>query len=61
MMYALQFLRKFKKEEKGQALTEYGLIIGLIAVALVLGLGALSGVLGDMFQAITTALTPPAA
>lgn len=56
MMYALQFLRKFKKEEKGQALTEYGLIIALVAILLIASLGFLTGALQGIFTTITDAI-----
>jgi pilus assembly protein Flp/PilA len=58
MMYLLQIFQRFSKEEKGQALTEYGLIIGLIAVALIAALLALSGALGGIFESITGELAP---
>jgi pilus assembly protein Flp/PilA len=52
MLYLVQFLQRFQKDEKGQALTEYGLIIALIAIVLVVGLTALSGNLTDIFNRI---------
>jgi len=59
MFYLLQMLRQFKNDERGQALTEYGLIIALIAVVLIAALGLMSGQLGIIFGKITTALTTP--
>jgi pilus assembly protein Flp/PilA len=56
MLYIAQIVQKLRNDEKGQALTEYGLIIALIAVALILGLGALSGKLQAVFQSITNAI-----
>lgn len=47
----------FLKDEKGASAVEYGLIIGLIAVALVVVLGLLGGGLGNLFQAACTAIT----
>lgn len=44
-------------EEEGQALTEYGLIIGLIAVACIAALTLLGPEIADMFTKITTKLT----
>ena len=56
MLQIINFLQSFKKDEKGQALTEYGLIIALVAVVLVLGLGFLTGALEGIFETITAAL-----
>ena len=46
----------FLRDEEGATAIEYGLIAGLIAVALVGVLGALSGRLQGVFQAIVAAL-----
>ncbi len=46
------------RNESGQALVEYALIIGLIAVACVVGIGLLSGSIQSEFTSITNALTP---
>lgn len=43
-------------DEKGQAMTEYGLIIALIAVIAIAGITAMSGGLTKAFKAITDAL-----
>lgn len=59
MLQIAQFIRHFRNDEEGQALTEYGLIIALIAVALVLGLTALSGGLDGIFAYITEKLVTP--
>ncbi|MPM05758.1 hypothetical protein SDC9_52053 [bioreactor metagenome] len=45
-----------KGEESGQGMVEYGLIIALIAVTLILVLGYMSGGLTGIFNKITTAL-----
>ena len=46
------------KNEKGQGMVEYGLIIGLIAIAVVVTLGLLGDQVNAIFTSITTALTP---
>jgi pilus assembly protein Flp/PilA len=42
--------------EEGQGMAEYALIIALVAVALVIGLGALSGGIDGAFSAIVEKL-----
>ena len=49
-MYAT--LRRFLREEEGAALTEYGLLVGLIALACVAALTNLGAALAAMFQRI---------
>lgn len=48
--------RSISDDEKGATAVEYGLIVGLIAVVLVVAIAALSGALGDMFTGITNVL-----
>lgn len=50
-------IAKFLHEEDGVTALEYGLIAGLIAVALITGLGLMSGALQNLFTRITNALT----
>lgn len=44
------------KDESGQAMTEYGLIIALIAVVVVVALTAVGGQLNTIFETIRTKL-----
>lgn len=44
------------KEEQGQAMTEYGLIIALVAVVVIAALTAMGGSLVTKFNEITTKL-----
>ena len=39
-------------EEEGQGMTEYGLILGLIAVAAIVTLTALGGSISDLFNGL---------
>ncbi len=43
------------KQEEGQDLVEYALIIALVSIALVAGLGALAGGIGGVFTNIVAA------
>ena len=44
------------KNEEGQGMVEYALIIALIGIALVVALGVLEGGIGDAFEAVNTKL-----
>jgi pilus assembly protein Flp/PilA len=44
------------KNEDGQALAEYGLILGLIAIAAIIALGLLGTALAGQLDAVTNAL-----
>jgi pilus assembly protein Flp/PilA len=46
-----------KKDERGQAMVEYGLIIALVAVVLIIALISLSGGLTTIFGNVTDAMT----
>ena len=56
LQYLLSRVTTLKCEE-GQDLAEYALLIALIAVALVLIVGALAGGIGNIFNAVRNALT----
>lgn len=44
-----EVLRRLTKEESGQGMTEYGLILALIAVAAIVALVLMGGKLSNMF------------
>ena len=46
-----------KNEESGQGMVEYGLIIALVAVALVVALGLLAGGISGVFGSATGQLS----
>lgn len=45
---------KDKRSEKGATATEYGLLVGLIALAIVLAVTAFGGALSDFFDDLAT-------
>lgn len=45
-------LRNWFKDEEGQGMVEYGLIVGLIAVVVIVALVALGPKIRDMFQEV---------
>ncbi|MCL6451436.1 MAG: Flp family type IVb pilin [Acetobacteraceae bacterium] len=53
----LRLLRKWLGREEGQGMVEYGLIIALVALAVVAVLGLLGGQLRTIFQNIVDSLT----
>ncbi len=54
-------LRKWFKDEEGQGMVEYGLIIGLIAVVVIVALVALGPKIRDMFDQVNEELDAAAA
>jgi pilus assembly protein Flp/PilA len=57
----MQVLKKLFREESGQGMAEYGLIIALVAIVLIGALNVLSGGLTDIFEGIGTKLKDDAA
>ena len=58
-------LKRFFKDESGQGMVEYALIIALIAIVVIVALSALSGKIKGVFEnsskeleKVTTATTP---
>ena len=49
----LSFVKKFVREEDGATMVEYGLMIALIAVALIASVQALKGGVAGTFQSAT--------
>lgn len=61
MMKKLQnWMISLKHSEQGQGMVEYGLIIALVAIGLVVTLGLLTDSLDGIFTSITNTLNPPA-
>ncbi len=49
------------KEEKGQGMTEYGLILGFIALAVIAALFTMGDVIKDKFEEIIEGINNPSA
>jgi pilus assembly protein Flp/PilA len=52
----IAFAKDRIREEKGATAVEYGLLVGLIAVAIIVAVTALGGQLNTLFTSITSAL-----
>ena len=52
-------LKNFWKNEEGQGMVEYGLIIALIAVVVIAALGSLSGSISGIFNKAANTLKNP--
>ncbi len=52
----LNSIKNFLQDERGASAVEYGLIVGLIAVAIVAVLGTLGGGLNNLFTSISNSL-----
>lgn len=50
---ALTRLVSWIREEKGQTLVEYALIVGLVSIAAIVVMITMGGAIGDVFDAIT--------
>lgn len=53
----MTFINKLARDEQGATAIEYGLIAALIAVAAVVGMGALGTSLNNTFNNVSTRLT----
>ncbi len=64
MSTIMYFLSQIRTSKKGQGMVEYGLIIGLIAIVVIVALTAMGGGLNGIFERITgelgDAVAPPA-
>lgn len=56
LTYMKAYLGKYIKNEKGQAMVEYGLIIALIAVVVLVAVTAIGNNLNDKFNEIVDAI-----
>lgn len=56
----MDLLKRLWKEEEGQGMVEYGLIIALVAIALIVALNSLTGGLTNIFNKTTTTLNDAA-
>ena len=54
----VNYLVVLLRSKKGQGMVEYGLIIALIAVAVIVVLGTLGGQLSTFFSSLTNKFTP---
>lgn len=55
----MEFIKNFMQEEDGVTAIEYGLIAALVAVAIVVGAGALGTGLNGLFNRLATCMTNP--
>ena len=58
LMMIFNYLMLFKKDDEGQGMVEYALIIGLIAVVVIAALLVLGPAIRDMLDGVSNNLTP---
>jgi len=54
----MERIKNFFNDESGAAAVEYGLLVGLIAVGIVVAVGTLGTTISGYFTSINTKLTP---
>ncbi len=52
----MEIVKRFYKEEEGQGLVEYALIIGLISIVAIAALSAAGGSINSMFTSVSDKL-----
>ncbi|KQQ90516.1 Flp family type IVb pilin [Arthrobacter sp. Leaf137] len=52
---------RLRSDEKGATAVEYGIMVALIAVAIIIAVTALGGTLSDLFDTVTGKFPAPAA
>lgn len=57
-VYVLHLLNRFRKDEEGATMVEYGIMVGLIACVCIAAVTALGAQVNLIFAAITAALGP---
>jgi pilus assembly protein Flp/PilA len=55
-LYVLQLVNRFRRDDDGAALAEYGLLVGLIAVVCVVAITALGTKISTAFSTIASAI-----
>jgi pilus assembly protein Flp/PilA len=55
-IYVLQLINRFRRNDDGAALAEYGLLVGLIAVVCVVAITALGTKISTAFSTIASAI-----
>ena len=53
----LKHIRRFRRDEEGAALVEYGLLVGLIAVACAVAITLVGQEISDGFSSVASALS----
>jgi len=53
-MHLVEFLKNFHREESGQDLVEYALVLAAVAAAVVAGSGSLASVVSNALSAINS-------
>ena len=56
-MYLLQLISRFRRDEEGAALVEYGMLVGLIAVVCIVAVTTLGKQISDVFSTIVADLS----
>jgi pilus assembly protein Flp/PilA len=55
------FMIRLRSEEKGATAVEYGIMVALIAVVIIVAVSTLGGQLGTLFTGVTTDIAHPTA